>query len=832
MNKILILANDYTTIYNFRRELLQRLLAEKYKVIISLPADERNKAFLEMGCSVEETTLSRFGTNPIKEYMSIKRYIRLIRKVLPDVVLAYTAKPNIYGSLACQRCNVPYINNVTGLGIIFQSENFIKKIMMLMQKKAYKKSQCVFFQNASNKKYFEEMKIVGANTCLLPGSGVNLELHKLEPYPIDDDTIRFILVSRVRKDKGFDELFEAIKVISEKTNKAEFHIVGWYEDDVYREKLDYMQKNYPVIYHGSRSQKEVHELISKCHCLIHPSYHEGMANVLLESAATGRPCMASNIPGCKEAIDDGVTGFLFDVQKSESLIKAIEKFMSLAYESKSQMGVLGRGKMEKEFDRQIVVNAYLKAIKKVLGESQEEKAMLRYEKIVNRQEKMSLIGLGYVGMPIAVAFATKIDVIGFDVNKAKINQYKAGIDPTKEVGNEVIKNTTVEFTSDEEKLREAKFHIVAVPTPVNADHTPDLTPVKSASHTLGRNLTKGSIVVYESTVYPGVTEDICVPILEQESGLKCGVDFKVGYSPERINPGDKKHRLNTIVKIVSGMDEEALDIIAKVYELVVDAGVYRAECIKVAEAAKVIENSQRDINIAFMNELSIIFNKMGIDTNSVLKAAGTKWNFLNFRPGLVGGHCIGVDPYYLTYKAEELGYHSQIILSGRKINDDMGKYVAENTVKKMIKANKQINRSKVAIFGITFKENCPDVRNTKVIDIIKELEEYGIEVKVVDPVADKEGLLHEYKINICNMDDIKDIDAAIFAVIHEEFKMMKLCDINKMYKTSVSNYPDAMDEVAAVSEESTGNTGNVLIDVKGIFDKKEAEDMNYIYWRL
>ena len=290
-----------------------------------------------------------------------------------------------------------------------------------------------------------------------------------------------------------------------------------------------------------------------------------------------------------------------------------------------------------------------------------------YEKIVNREEKIALVGLGYVGMPIAVAFAKKVDVIGFDLNAKKIELYKSGVDPTNEVGDEVIANTALDFTADEARLKEAKFHIVAVPTPVNSDHTPDLTPVEGASRIVGRNLTKGSIVVYESTVYPGVTEDICVPILEKESGLKCGVDFKVGYSPERINPGDKVHRLETIVKIVSGMDEETLDTVAKVYELVVEAGVHRAATIKVAEAAKVIENSQRDINIAFMNELSIIFNKMGIDTKSVLEAAGTKWNFLKFYPGLVGGHCIGVDPYYLTYKAEELGYHSQIILSGRRI---------------------------------------------------------------------------------------------------------------------------------------------------------------------
>ena len=328
-----------------------------------------------------------------------------------------------------------------------------------------------------------------------------------------------------------------------------------------------------------------------------------------------------------------------------------------------------------------------------------------YEKLLSGEEKLSLVGLGYVGMPIAVAFARKIKVVGFDLNEKKIALYKSGIDPTKEVGDEMIGSTTVEFTADPSKLREAKFHIVAVPTPVNDDHTPDLSPVEGASRILGQNLTKGSVVVFESTVYPGVTEDICVPILEKESGLTCGVDFKIGYSPERINPGDKVHRLETIVKIVSGMDQETLDTVAKVYELVVEAGVHRAGSIKVAEAAKVIENSQRDINIAFMNELSIIFNKMGIDTKSVLEAAGTKWNFLKFYPGLVGGHCIGVDPYYLTYKAEELGYHSQIILSGRRINDDMGKYVAESMVKNLIKADIPVKRAKVAILGFTDRKS-------------------------------------------------------------------------------------------------------------------------------
>ncbi|TWT03648.1 nucleotide sugar dehydrogenase [Planomicrobium sp. CPCC 101079] len=460
--------------------------------------------------------------------------------------------------------------------------------------------------------------------------------------------------------------------------------------------------------------------------------------------------------------------------------------------------------------------------------------MCLYEKIVNREEKVSIVGLGYVGMPIAVAFAKKIDVIGFDVNKEKVGLYKNGIDPTKEVGNEVIKNTTIEFTSDEARLREAKFHIVAVPTPVKGDRTPNLAPIESASRTLGRNLTKGSIVVFESTVYPGVTEDICVPILEKESGLKCGVHFKVGYSPERINPGDKVHRLETIIKVVAGQDEETLDIAAKVYELVVEAGVYKAASIKVAEAAKVIENSQRDINIAFMNELSIIFNKMGIDTNAVLETAKTKWNFLNFSPGLVGGHCIGVDPYYLTYKAEQMGYHSQIILSGRKINDDMGKYVAENTVKNMIKVNKQINGAKVAIFGVTFKENCPDVRNTKVVDVINELEQYGVEVKIVDPSADPEDLWNEYRLTLSTPEEITGVDAVIFAVPHEEFQSIKLEDVKAMFKhkelvnVGAHNEPFAAPDFSVEVDEQDC----VLVDIKGMFNRDQAEDAGFLYWRL
>ncbi len=433
-----------------------------------------------------------------------------------------------------------------------------------------------------------------------------------------------------------------------------------------------------------------------------------------------------------------------------------------------------------------------------------------YDKIVSGEEKISLVGLGYVGMPIAVAFAKKVKVVGFDLNAKKIELYKSGIDPTNEVGNDAIKQTTVEFTADETKLKDAKFHIVAVPTPVYDDHTPDLSPVEGASRILGRNLTKGSIVVYESTVYPGVTEDVCVPILEKESGLKCGVDFKVGYSPERINPGDKVHRLETIIKIVSGMDEQTLDTVAKVYELVVEAGVHRASSIKVAEAAKVIENSQRDINIAFMNELSIIFNKLGIDTKSVLAAAGTKWNFLKFYPGLVGGHCIGVDPYYLTYKAEQVGYHSQVILAGRRINDDMGKYVAENVVKSLIKADKSVKNARVAILGFTFKENCPDTRNSKIFDIVKELREYGIEPIIADPTADADEAKRLYGVEFTDIDTIRQMDAVVLAVAHDKFSTFTQSDVDKFF----------------------GDGQKILVDIKGLLDRKEYENAGYIYWRL
>ncbi len=436
--------------------------------------------------------------------------------------------------------------------------------------------------------------------------------------------------------------------------------------------------------------------------------------------------------------------------------------------------------------------------------------MSLYNEIIEKKQSLSVIGLGYVGLPLAVEFAKKVNVIGFDINAEKIESYKRGIDCTREVGNEGLAGTTARFTFDENELRKSRFHIIAVPTPINGDKTPDLRPVIGASEIVGRNLVEGAVVVYESTVYPGVTEDICVPILERESGLKCGTGFKVGYSPERINPGDKVHTVSKITKVVSGIDEESLNEIADVYSIIVEAGVFRAKSIKVAEAAKVIENSQRDINIAFMNELSIIFNRLGIDTKSVLEAAGTKWNFMNFTPGLVGGHCIGVDPYYLTYKAEQLGYHPQVILSGRRINDNMGKYIAENTVKQLIRADKQIKGARVLILGFTFKENVPDTRNTRVIDIVEELGEYGIEIYVSDPVADKEEALREYGLNIGELEDIDGVDAVIMAVSHKEYGNMNLEEIKKKFRDG----------------------RHVLIDVKGVYDPEKAKEAGYLYWRL
>ena len=433
-----------------------------------------------------------------------------------------------------------------------------------------------------------------------------------------------------------------------------------------------------------------------------------------------------------------------------------------------------------------------------------------YSKLKNRQEKIAVVGLGYVGIPLLIEFAKKVDVIGVDKNEEKINQYKNGIDVTNEVGNKAIKETSAEFTDDIERITEVKFHVIAVPTPIKADKTPNLDPVVSASKDVGNNLTEGSIVVYESTVYPGVTEEVCISILEEESGLKCGKDFKVGYSPERVNPGDKVHTLDKIVKIVSGMDNETLDTIAKTYEMIIKAGVHRAESIKVAEAAKVVENSQRDINIAFMNELAIVFNKMDINTQHVLEAAGTKWNFLDFTPGLVGGHCIGVDPHYFIYKAEQLDYHSQIILSGRNINERMAKFVAENTIKQLIQANKKVNGARIGIMGVTFKANCPDVRNSKVLELIEYLNEYEIDTIVYDPVADQNELKNKNQIELNQKEDLYNLDVVIFAVAHNQFKEISISEIDEFFNSD----------------------SKILIDVKSIFDQEKVEDNNYIYWNM
>lgn len=427
--------------------------------------------------------------------------------------------------------------------------------------------------------------------------------------------------------------------------------------------------------------------------------------------------------------------------------------------------------------------------------------------LVNNEIKIAVIGLGYVGLPLTIELAEKYNVIGFDINKDKINQYKNGNDITEEIGNERLSKTTAFFTSDEEDLKNSNLFIVSVPTPINSDKTPDLTPIIESSKIIARNMKKNSIIVYESTVYPGTTEEICIPILEEHSKMMFSQDFTVGYSPERINPGDKINTLTKIKKVVSGSDPITLSIISKVYNSIITAGIHEAESIKVAEAAKVIENSQRDINIAFMNELSIVFNKMNINTEEVLKAAGTKWNFLNFSPGLVGGHCIGVDPYYFIYKAEQLGYHSQIILAGRKINDEMGKYVANNIIKKMTKSNINVYNSTIGIFGVTFKENCADVRNSKVIDIIAELQDFGVNVLVHDPRADKEDVFKEYGIKLCDEKEMINLDSLVLAVGHEDYKNLNYSKVLK-------------------------STKGYIFDLKNVLSRKEVELRDYKYWSL
>ena len=423
---------------------------------------------------------------------------------------------------------------------------------------------------------------------------------------------------------------------------------------------------------------------------------------------------------------------------------------------------------------------------------------------------VGVVGLGYVGLPLAVAFGKKMQTIGFDLSTEKVESYQRHCDPTGEVSDAELKAATqLQVTTDASALKVCDYLVVAVPTPVDAAHQPDFSPLVGSSTSVGKNMKKGAIVVYESTVYPGATEEICIPILEQYSGLKWKRDFHVGYSPERINPGDKEHTLTTILKVVSGDDADTLEKVAQLYETVITAGVHRASSIKVAEAAKVIENTQRDLNIALMNELSLIFHKLGIDTLEVLQAAGTKWNFLPFRPGLVGGHCIGVDPYYLTHKADMLGYHPQVILAGRRINDGMGKFIAEQTVKEMIAAGSPIKGAKVSVLGLTFKENCPDLRNSRVIDVIHELISYGIEVHVHDPVPDQHEAVHEYGITLETWERLPQSDALVVAVAHQEFVAKSLAD----YQAKLS-------------------PKGVLVDVKAIFDPQRVRAAGIPFWRL
>lgn len=436
-----------------------------------------------------------------------------------------------------------------------------------------------------------------------------------------------------------------------------------------------------------------------------------------------------------------------------------------------------------------------------------------YSGLISGKEKLALVGLGYVGMPIAVEFAKHINVIGFDINEKRVNEYRNGIDSTNEVG-EAIKKTTVDFTADPTRLREARFIIVAVPTPVKEDNSPDLAPVEGASRTVGQNLTPGTIVVFESTVYPGVTEDICIPIIEKESGLKCGVDWKIGYSPERINPGDRVHTLTSIRKVVSGMDTESATEIQKVYDIVIKAGTFMVSDIKTAEAVKVVENSQRDINIAFMNEIAIICDRLKIDTAEVLAGMNTKWNALGFKPGLVGGHCIGVDPYYLTNAAEKLGYHSQIILNGRQVNDSMGAFVADAAIKQMIEAGMAPKKATVVILGITFKENCPDTRNSKVVDIINRLKEYEIEPIVTDAWADVAVAKQEYGVDVIPFEEIPKADCVIVAVGHNEFRSMSMMQLKAMFKDDIAD------------EEK------VLVDVKSLYRMDELKASGMRFWRL
>lgn len=809
--KVCVISSSAPSLMTFRIDMMRAFIKQGHQVMAIAPEPGCDWAapFLAEGIQYHSIPISRNGLNPIQDLLTLSRLTRKLKREQPDVVFAYQAKSIVYGCIASKLSGINSIYAmVAGLGSIFRSggkpnmkSSLLKFILTLQYRIALSCCQRVFFQNQDDIDVFASQSIVRpTQPCLVNGSGVNLSDFKAQPIPASPV---FLFVGRLIRDKGLMEYMEAARLVKRKHPKARFQLVGPFDTNptaLSPKDLEPYIEDGSIEYQGEA--QDVRPNLTACSVFVLPSYHEGTPKSILEAMATGRPILTTDAPGCRETVVHGHNGYLVPVQDVQALAERMEELI----ENHDDLSVMADASLricKEKYD----VNKVNHILLKTMQLNQVEVAPM-LEEIKDRKQAIAVVGLGYVGLPLAVAFSKQAKVIGYDSNDKKIAKYQEGIDPTNEVGHEAIKNCTVQFTSNPERITEASFIVVAVPTPVDRHNKPDLGAIQGASQIVGRHLRQGAIVVYESTVYPGVTEEICVPILEKESGLTYGIDFKVGYSPERINPGDKVHRLESIIKIVAGSDQESLDTIAAVYELIIEAGVYRASSIKVAEAAKVIENAQRDINIAFVNELSIIFNRLGIDTLDVLKTAGTKWNFLNFRPGLVGGHCIGVDPYYLTYKAEEIGYHPEVIQAGRRINDSMGKYVAESVVKQLIRNNCPVKGANVLIMGVTFKENVPDVRNSKVIDIIRELQDYEVNVFAVDPYADQEEIEHEYGIHLET--EIPLVDAIVVAVNHQEFVNMNLDRLREHYAAGRS----------------------VLIDVKGVFDRTEAEAGGFKYWRL
>ncbi|WP_350338981.1 nucleotide sugar dehydrogenase [Paenibacillus sp. UMB4589-SE434] len=805
--KVMVISSSAPSLLTFRKDMITALQRDGYEVLASAPepAQEWAPRFKSFGVHYYSVPIERNGINPLKDIGTLIQLLKLIRSTKPDKIFAYQAKSIVYGCIAAKLAGINHIFAlVAGLGSVFRNNSslsFLKLVLMMQYRLALSCCERVFFQNNDDISECRRLRLIRAEQpCLIHGSGVNLELFTEQPLP-DSDT--FLFVGRLIKDKGLMEYLEASRIVKQKYPAAKFLLVGPFDTNptaIQERDLKPYIEDGSVEYAGATD--DVRPYLRQCSVFVLPSYHEGTPKSILEAMATARPIVTTDAPGCRETVVDRVNGFLVPVKDTQALankmVWMIEHRKYLESMSSESLRIC-----KDKYD----VNKVNKVILNIMSSNpMEVKSML--DAIKDRETSIAVVGLGYVGLPLAVALSKRAKVIGFDNSIKKIERYKSGFDPTHEVGDEHIRDCTVEFTSNPEDIARAAFVIIAVPTPVDPHNKPDLSAISGASRVVGRYMGKGSVVVYESTVYPGVTEDVCVPILEQESEMICGTDFKVGYSPERINPGDKVHRLESIVKIVSGMDAESLEVVAGVYELIIEAGVFRASSIKVAEAAKVIENAQRDINIAFMNELSIIFNRLGIDTLDVLQTAGTKWNFLHFRPGLVGGHCIGVDPYYLTYKAEEIGYHPEVIPAGRRINDNMGKYVAESVVKQMIRDDCPIKGAKVLLMGVTFKENVPDVRNSKVADIVRELKEYGVLIYAIDPLADSSEIKEEYGFELAQ--EVPPVDAVIVAVNHQDYVNFPLEQIREKY----------------------ADNRNVLVDVKGIYDRNEAEALGFKYWRL